>query len=399
MEETNRTPEASPIKKSSRQEISEKRKAGTLSALIISAFILVFAAVTVLKPDRKFSPNENRNLAGRPAFSVSGLLDGSFAQGLTERFSDQFLMRDTWISLKAFLDRATGLRESHGVYIGRDNWLFAAPEEPDMEALQKIADAVNGFAASAGGVSTRMMLVPCACAVMPDLLPADAPVRNQAYDIERFRELLGSSTAVNFIDPTEVLRQHRNEQLYYRTDHHWTCLGSRIVFEASAAALGIEQPVSSYQAYALSNMFLGTLGSQSGNFITRDAIVIYVPDSEVQYYISIPDEGITQASLYFSAKLEEKDQYQVFLGGNHPLVEIRTSADTGKNLLLFKDSYANSFVQYLIPYYDKIIMVDPRYYYDSASQLVSREGITDILFLYSANTLFTDNSLADCLNA
>ena len=56
-------------------------------------------------------------------------------------------------------------------------------------------------------------------------------------------------------------------------------------------------------------------------------------------------------------------------------------------------------MQYLIPYYDKIIMVDPRYYYDSASQLVSREGITDILFLYSANTLFTDNSLADCLNA
>lgn len=372
---------------------------GMLTALIISAFIIIFALATVFRPDRRFSANENRNLAVRPAFSISSLMDGSFAKGLTDRFSDQFLMRDTWISLKSSLDRLAGLRESHGVYIGKDHWLFAAPETPDDHALREIADAVNRFASVSDGVATRMMVVPCACSVMPELLPADAPVRNQAYDIERFHEMLGAGSSVTFINPTEILRANHNKQLYYKTDHHWTCLGSKLVFDSQATALGIDQPVSSYQFYALSNMFLGTLGSQSGNFGTRDAIGIYVPETQVEYYVSIPDEGVTQASLYFSDKLNQKDQYQVFLGGNHPLVEIRTSADSGKNLLLIKDSYANSFVQYLVPYYDKIIMVDPRYYYENVSQLLAREGITDTLLLYSANTLFTDSSLADCLNS
>ena len=131
-----------------------------------------------------------------------------------------------------------------------------------------------------------------------------------------------------------------------------------------------------------------------------DEIVIYEKQAPAgALLVNHTDRGVNRSSLYWPEALESSNQYEVFMGGNESLITIRTTADTEKTLLVFKDSYANSFVQYLIPYYDKIIMVDPRYYYDSASQLVSREGITDILFLYSANTLFTDNSLADCLNA
>ncbi|MBR2653415.1 MAG: hypothetical protein IKD59_02560, partial [Lachnospiraceae bacterium] len=74
-------------------------------------------------------------------------------------------------------------------------------------------------------------------------------------------------------------------------------------------------------------------------------------------------------------------------------------ASTGKSLLIFKDSYANSFVQYLIPHYDTIIMIDPRYYFNRLDNVIQANGITDVLFLYSANTLLADHSLAVCLNA
>ena len=106
-----------------------------------------------------------------------------------------------------------------------------------------------------------------------------------------------------------------------------------------------------------------------------------------------------RTSIYDSSKLKEKDQYQVFMDGNHPVADIRTNAGTGRTLLLFKDSYANSFVQFLLPYYDRILMIDPRYYYDSISSTMSQNKITDVLILYSANTLFTDTSLADCLTS
>ena len=103
--------------------------------------------------------------------------------------------------------------------------------------------------------------------------------------------------------------------------------------------------------------------------------------------------------MFVSEKLKEKDQYQVFFGGNHPLVEIRTTANNGRNLLVFKDSYANSFMQFLYPYFQNIIMVDPRYYYDDIETAITSYGITDVLFLYSADTLLLDTNLTDTLNA
>lgn len=78
------------------------------------------------------------------------------------------------------------------------------------------------------------------------------------------------------------------------------------------------------------------------------------------------------------------------------MISVRLSRER-KNLLIFKDSYANCFVQFLLPYYQNIIMVDPRYYYENVDSLVESYGITDILFLYNVNTFVTDNSLADVL--
>ena len=116
--------------------------------------------------------------------------------------------------------------------------------------------------------------------------------------------------------------------------------------------------------------------------------MIALIDRKVNKYVTSLD-GI--------CKKLEKDKYQVFMGGNHPIAEIVTQSDTGKVLLMFKDSYANSFVQFLYPYYDKIIIIDPRYYYDDPGQLMGLENVTDVMFLYSANILFKDASLVDCL--
>ena len=69
-----------------------------------------------------------------------------------------------------------------------------------------------------------------------------------------------------------------------------------------------------------------------------------------------------------------------------------------KNLLIFKDSYANSFVPFLIKDFSNIILVDPRYYYDDIYKLIKNENVSDILYLYNANTFFNDTSLSLVLN-
>ena len=379
------------------REQRRRRRLSYITGLVCVLFVVLFTVISTLTPDKTFSANENRNLKQRPDISVDGLLGGNVFKDMSAHFSDQFAFRDRWISLKLTYDRLIGMRESHDVYLGRDHYLLQKTVEPDEEALDDIANAVNAFAAAHSNLPTRMLVVPCAAAVLPKKLPASAPVRDQAADIDAFGQKLSGVAFTNASEALKTSNDSRN--LYYRTDHHWTGYGARTVYEKCAPGLGIDVPVTEFDEYLLSETFLGTLGSQSGSFRQRDEIEIYVPKNCPNYYVYYADLGKTVSSLYMKDKLNEKDQYQVFLGGNHPIVEIHTAAGTGRSLLIFKDSYANSFVQYLVPHYDTIIMIDPRYYFNRLDNVIQANGITDVLFLYSANTILADHSLAVCLNA
>lgn len=125
---------------------------------------------------------------------------------------------------------------------------------------------------------------------------------------------------------------------------------------------------------------------------------IYEPENvEIQYLVNDSDNDEKRPTLYDRTALDGKDKYQVFFGGNHAMVDISTTNDKGRRLLIFKDSYANCFVPFLLPYYTEIVMIDPRYYYDNVQTLMNNKGITDVLFLYNMDTFLTDNSLADVL--
>lgn len=107
----------------------------------------------------------------------------------------------------------------------------------------------------------------------------------------------------------------------------------------------------------------------------------------------------TTRSIYQSKPLQEKDQYQVFFGGNEGMINISVNNNSKKHLLLIKDSYANELVQFLLPYYRTITIIDPRYYFDDINRQMKTDLITDVLFVYNTNTFVQDTSLADCIGA
>jgi len=210
-------------------------------------------------------------------------------------------------------------------------------------------------------------------------------------------EIQGGLRGVKFADVTQALLEHSSEALFYRTDHHWTSLGAAYAFRGIAPALGIQPPeMDAYTVYTVSTIFEGTLASKSGSHSAVDEVQIYVPDTDVEYYVTYPGEDPI-CSMYNREALEQKDHYKVFFGGNYSRVDITTTADTGRNLLVFKDSYANCMMQFLYPHFDHITMIDPRYYYDNVQTVLNSQAITDVLYLYNADTFLTDHSLADVL--
>ena len=271
-----------------------------------------------------------------------------------------------------------------------------------------------------------MIVAPDAASVLTGKLPDGADVRDQTKDIADFEgNVSAAAPSIQMVDASSILKANADSYIYYKTDHHWTTLGAFLVFQGSAQPLGIPTPLTpdqadqaqdgsiTYAPYTVSIDFRGTLSSRSGNSTSKDSIDIYRPQkADSQYVVSIPSaaQAGSQAdgdrygskktsTLYDTAALSSRDQYTLFLGGNYPLVEITTTNDTGRNLMIFKDSYANSFVPFLTPYFDKIILIDPRYYYDDVDRAIDRFGITDVLYLYSGDTILTDPSLGDTLAA
>ncbi len=396
MEETQTAAAPKPRRITVRQWMNRNRTRHNLCILCLFVLVLIVVCLAgLIAKDRPFSDTENRSLAQKPALSASALADGSFFSGLDSWYSDQFPARDGWISMHLWQIRRLGQKESGGVYLGRDR-LLAAPETPDEAAVAGTVAAVNAFSAQHPELNMNLMLVPGAAAILTDALPKNAPVRDQLQDIRTIQEQLDGSITV--LEAGSVLSAHAQEEIYYKTDHHWTSLGAYLVYAANAPALGLD-PNQGFDVYTVSEDFEGTLSSKSGSHAMRDHVEIYgLQDPDLKYYVSYGEEGGKVCSIYDREALDAKDKYTVFFGGNHDKVEIRTTANNGKSLLLFKDSYANCFVQFLLPGYERITIIDPRYYYGTLDSILNA-GVTDVLFLYSADTLVRDTSLADVLGA
>lgn len=378
------------MKKDRQRKVQEK-----LVGIIFILTLFLFLIINVIVPDREKSVQENRMLVTKPKFRLSSLISGDYDEKFEAYMDDQFVGRDMWRKLKVTVDRIGGSRLENGVYIGTNGQLLEQIEVADENHLAANIKAIKSFSESQSKIPVRMMLVPDAANVLNHSLPALAKPEDQTQMFSMVRKDLGDS--VEWIDVSTELNKHKTEKIYYKTDHHWTALGAFYAFQAAAPSLGIEGDLSGkYVSYAVSDSFNGMLASKSGvNLGEKEQIDIYVPTEEdTDLIVDYVDEGKRSTSLYDSSKLKEKDQYTVFLGGNSSLLDIRTVSTSTKRLLLVKDSFANSFIPFLTPYYREIVVVDPRYYSGTINDLMDSYRISEVLFLYSGNTFFKDNNIS-----
>ena len=365
------------------------------SVRIITIIFLCFMPVWMLiSKDVDFSDKENRYMAKFPKISIKTISDGSFMEDFETYLTDQFPVRDACITLKTNALRLLGQRRINGVYIASKGYLIAEEDKYDTDALDKLTQTVSDFAVDSDA-DVKFMLVPNSSLIYEERLPYGIKSSEDAT-IERVKNML--SDKAGFVDVRGALYEGKGKQLYYKTDHHWTTEGAYIAFEEYAKAAGLDISSVQYESYCVSGDFQGTQASNCGVYSSSDVVNICVPKgSEGSYIVNYVDETKKTATLFDMSKLEEKDKYLVFMGGNYSRVDISTKTKNGRRLLLIKDSYANCFVPMLTPYYEEIIVIDPRYYYDDIYQLMADNSVSDVLFLYNVNSFVTDNSLEEVL--
>lgn len=367
--------------------------------VVFAAIIVVLVVFNIFKPDTDFSAEENRVMATKPDLTSASFFEGRFGPEYETYINDQFPLRNVWIRLKTTADVLTGKVESNGVYRGRDGYLMEEFKRPTDKKTRRIASLFTDFAKAHKGVDTYLFTVPTAVNILSDKLPANTDDGGQNEFMDDVYKAVKKG-GVKTIDARETYNDKKKKaQLYYHSDHHWTSTGAYYGFLAAADAMGLTVNTDNYKPSVVKDDFKGMLAAKSGFYMcSKDNIEVYFPSDDTPVsVITYVDDQKKSASFYKAANLEEKDAYTVFTGGNHSLIKIKSAAENTDNLLIIKDSYANCFIPFIAPYYRNVIVVDPRYYFNDLNKLIKSEDITDVLFLYNANTLATDSALKTML--
>ena len=283
------------------------------------------------------------------------------------------------------MELAIGKRESGGVYLCKDQYLmdkFTAYSKKQLTAnVEALAELQSKLAAE--GIAMNTLLVPVAAQVLADKLPAYAP----AADYAAIFQVL-TDAGVDTVNVWSTLAAHSGENIYYRTDHHWTSLGA---YYAYCAWRDIEPAADEWTQEILCGNFRGT----TWNKVPPPT----VPAEEItawykhEYHnVSYNGGEYETNSIYERKYLSGSDQYAVFLNSNQAQTVISGSGKSGK-LLLIKDSYGNTFSQFPVEDYAEVHVLDLRFFKGDVAEYAKENGITDTLVLYGVQNFVKDTNL------
>ena len=365
----------------------------TPAVLLLGVWFL-YALLNVLVPDRTVSETEKRALASFPEVSSDRIVSGNFSEDFETWASDQLVGRNALIRIRSAFGLLTGNRLSRDVCKSGDGYLIERMTEVDQNRLDQMLNAVNSFCARTE-IPGTFVCAPNAVSICSDLLPASAITEDQGTWMQYIGNNLNGPV---FCDLTGPLAEYyaNGGQSYYRSDHHWTTEAAYYTLPTVRAALGLDpESAPSMTPLAVCNDFVGSLAAKSGFSVSKkDTIFIYRRDAEPAYIVTDPSAQTKRATVYSMEGLKSSDPYTVFLGGNTGHLNIQTDNAEGEKLLVFKDSYFNCFLPFLLSDYREIDIIDPRYYYENLDELILMGGYDRVLFFYDLNTLAEDTSLA-----
>ncbi len=255
----------------------------------------------------------------------------------------------------------------------------------------RYAEIINKYKASLGNVNVYNMVVPTSVEFyLPKKYSKYSSSEKESIDY--IYSCL--SPDVTPIDAYSKLAEHTDEYIYLRTDHHWSPLGAYYAYTAFCEALGMEyHPITDYTE-KVKDGFVGSLYGY-----TNDITLANAPE---QFHYFLPPDVTYSVQTYYYDTLAPKNGgalfheyvegancYGMFLGADAIHTKITTSTKNGRKIVVFKESYGNAFVPFLVNNFEEIYVIDIRYFGTNAVDYIKKIGATDVLFIdncFAANT-------------
>lgn len=376
-----------------------ERKIKILTITLFFCMIVSLGVATIIGGNKKYSEFEKRELQTFPQLSLNTIAEGVFQEKFNDYLNDQIIFRDKWVSLKTAANKSILQRESNGVYFGDDNYLIEKYEDSDFDKknikanVKYLSQFVNLASESMGTDKVKVVFIPSKVTALDKKLPAFATTSSmREYNQKRVLNKINNSSEI-VLDLSSELKEHQDEYIYYKTDHHWTTLGAYYGYCAIQQFMEID-PMNRPEFETVSDDFLGTTYNKIHYASSKDVIEKPLVDEakscKVVYNISGDIEEAD--SLYDSEALKTEDKYNYFMGGNFSRIDIHTGCKNGKTLFLVKDSYANCMIPFFAHDYENIILVDLRYVNSSIFEILQDVEKIDALVLAFNEEKFMQDS-------
>ena len=347
-----------------------------LSILFVS-FITLFLIFNIFISDKEISKTERRKLKQFPEISIHDIISGEFMEDFDEYTTDQFILRNEFRNIKAQTNYNLFRKiDNNGIYVISDN-IFKTEYPTNINSINNFINKINAIKTYLNK-NNKVYL-----AIIPD---KNYYVNSDKYLNIDYDYLYNK---INEIDIEKIeLRDILNLNDYYKTDTHWR---QEKLFKV-VNRLGEKLNFKSNTKYKknIYNDFNGVYLGQSALKIKPDKLIYLTNDiilnSEVYYY-----ENSNNNSVYIEENLNNLDSYDIYLDGASSYIEITNKENkTGRELVIFRDSYASSLAPLLLEFYSKITLIDIRYISSNEYLKLIEFYNQDVLFLYS--TLLVNNS-------
>ena len=341
--------------------------------ILVIVIIVMIDLVFIISKKEEYSYLENRYLED---FSISKLDD---------YISDHFPFRSDLLSIKNKVEVIAGKSYINSTYIGKDDYLI--PSFSNNPKSHYIYETINDFSKDK---KVYVMFVPDSILVNEDRLFYHLDIEEDK-ELDNLYDNLSNTTNIDVRDT--LIRHNKEEDMYYKTDHHWTSFGAYYAYvEFMKEKKESYLDKIDFDIKKVSSDFRGTTSSKVLGIGSKDDIYTFNTDNDLT--VNYVDDKRLTNNLYNSKYLNKKDKYSYFLDNNHSEIIIKNnSLNNNKNILVIKNSYANSFIPFLVNHYENVYVIDLRYFSDSVSNYISNNDINESLILYNINNLYSDMSI------
>lgn len=433
-------------------------KIASVAVCLLLIFIIGILAWALPQPT--YSEYEKRDLNQMPKFSFESLFKGEYTLGIELAYADTFTFREGFVKLQSAIEDMRGVHidgaQIYGPVPGTtdDNNVPESSESSSSEsqpsvdpssgsesqpenssssesssseqpivddgeqgetvagifvykgiafelfggskkAAEYYASVVNKYGDAFGsGVKVYNMVIPKHAEFYPFPKRYQNISNSEKDSIDYIYSMYDGDVIP--VDAYSVLEAHKDEYLYFNTDHHWTGLGAYYAYTAFMEAAGLDYyDYNSYTKHTITG-FLGTLYSGTNMAKALEENPDYVEWCEFPVANKTYQYNKGDLQNYFSSSVMHgyasgPYSYGVFLGGDYPLTIIKTGVNNGRKLVIIKESYGNALATYIASGFEETYVVDERYYDGNIVKLVEDRGITDVLIINNcaaANTNF-----------